>query len=95
VFTAKGLAQVSATTVSPTSEPRKSSVISKPTYRGGRGGAGNYTDFAEEQQLRMEEEKRLRKEMEERIAGDVEAGLSRPAKTYGGIGGSWEMGPLK
>jgi hypothetical protein len=68
---------------------------SKPTYRGGRGGAGNYTDFEAEERARKEEEERLRIEIESRIERDVEAGLARPPKAYGGIGGVWEMGDMK
>jgi hypothetical protein len=65
---------------------------SKPTYRGGRGGAGNYTDFEAEERARREEEERVRAEMERRVERDVEAGLARPARAYGGVvGGSYEM----
>jgi hypothetical protein len=67
----------------------------RPTYRGGRGGAGNYTDFAEEERLKKEEEEKLRREAEERVVKDVEAGLARPPKAYGGHGGAWEMGDMK
>ena len=63
----------------------------KPTYRGGRGGAGNYTGFAEEERLRKETEEKMRREAEERVIRDVEAGLARPPKAYGGHGGAWEM----
>jgi len=69
-------------------------VLSKPIFRGGRGGAGNYTDFAEEERVRKEEEERLRRETERRIEKDVEAGLARPPKAYGGMGGAWEMGSM-
>jgi hypothetical protein len=65
---------------------------SKPTYKGGRGGAGNYTDFEAEERARREEEERVRAEMERRVERDVEAGLARPARAYGGVvGGSYEM----
>ncbi|KAN0114976.1 hypothetical protein V8E51_004520 [Hyaloscypha variabilis] len=65
---------------------------SKPTYKGGRGGAGNYTDFEAEERARREEEERVRAEMERRVERDVEAGLERPARAYGGVvGGSYEM----
>jgi hypothetical protein len=65
---------------------------SKPTYKGGRGGAGNYTDFEAEERARREEEARIRAEMERRVERDVEAGLARPARAYGGVvGGSFEM----
>lgn len=65
---------------------------SKPTYKGGRGGAGNYTDFEAEERARKEEEERVRAEMERRVERDVEAGLARPARAYGGVvGGSYEM----
>jgi hypothetical protein len=66
----------------------------KPTYRGGRGGAGNYTDFAEEERVRKEAEEKMRREAEERVVRDVEAGLARPPKAYGGHGGAWEMGDM-
>lgn len=66
---------------------------SKPTYRGGRGGAGNYyEDPAVEEKRREEEEERRRKEMDLRVEKDVEAGLARPARAYGGLsGGAYEM----
>lgn len=66
---------------------------SKPLYRGGRGGAGNYyEDPAVEEKRRAGEEEERRKEMERRVERDVEAGLARPAKAYGGMtGGSYEM----
>ena len=66
----------------------------KPTYRGGRGGAGNYTDFAEEERVRKEAEEKMRREAEERVVRDVEAGLARPPKAYGGHVGAWEMGDM-
>ncbi|KAG0646861.1 hypothetical protein D0Z07_6249, partial [Hyphodiscus hymeniophilus] len=71
---------------------------SKPSYRGGRGGAGNYVDFAEEERARKDQEervKRVKRETEERITRDVEAGLSKPPRAYGGRGGAWEMGSLE
>lgn len=68
---------------------------SKPTYRGGRGGAGNYYDADEEQRRLKEEEERVRKEVEGRVERDVEAGLARPERAYGGNGGAWEMGRMK
>lgn len=69
-------------------------MLSKPTYRGGRGGAGNYTDFAEEERVRKEEEERIKRETERRIEKDVEAGLARPPRAYDGVGGAWEMGRM-
>jgi hypothetical protein len=105
-LTAQGLAQVaSPDATSPTSPPNPSNpnisiskrVLggAKPTYKGGRGGAGNYTDFAEEERLRKEEAERIKRETEERITKDVEAGLARPPKAYGGVAGAWEMGDIK
>ena len=67
----------------------------KPTYKGGRGGAGNYRDFAEEERLAREKEEKTKREMEERVARDVEAGLARPESAYGGVGGAWEMGSME
>jgi len=67
---------------------------SKPTYRGGRGGAGNYTDLEAEEKKRREEEERLRAQMERRVEADVEAGLARPPRSYQGVGGAWEMASL-
>ena len=67
----------------------------KPSYRGGRGGAGNYTDVAEGERVRKEEEERVKRETEERITRDVEAGLARPPRAYGGAGGAWEMGSME
>jgi hypothetical protein len=67
----------------------------KPAYKGGRGGAGNY--IVSERERAREEEERERKEaervrlMEEKIRRDVERGLARPPRTYGGAGGAWEM----
>ncbi|KAH8793903.1 hypothetical protein BGZ57DRAFT_848232 [Hyaloscypha finlandica] len=60
---------------------------SKPSYRGGRGGAGNYTDLEAEERARRGEEERVRVEMERRVERDVEAGLARPARAYGGVVG--------
>ncbi len=67
---------------------------SKPAYRGGRGGAGNYTDV-EAEAREKEREESLRREMESRAARDVEAGLARPPNAYNGVGGVWEMGDMK
>lgn len=66
---------------------------SKPSYRGGRGGAGNYYEDPEVERRRVEEEEeRRRKEMDRRVEKDVEAGLARPARAYGGLsGGAFEM----
>lgn len=64
-------------------------------YRGGRGGAGNYRDEVEEERQRDEEEARLRETMEKRVQADVEQGLARPPRAYGGVGGAWEMGSMK
>merc|ERR1712225_77130 len=49
---------------------------SKPTYRGGRGGAGNYFDDGEEE--------RRKREVQGRVEGDVERGLKRPERAYSG-----------
>jgi len=85
-----------STATSPTPVSGTSFVLgaSKPTYRGGRGGAGNYTD-AETEERGKEKEESLRREMGLRAERDVEAGLARPPKTYGGVGGVWEMGDMK
>ncbi|KAH7418248.1 hypothetical protein BKA64DRAFT_762362 [Cadophora sp. MPI-SDFR-AT-0126] len=59
---------------------------SKPTYRGGRGGAGNYfDDGAEARRLEEEkaEEERRRREVQGRVEEDVERGLKRPERAYG------------
>ncbi|CZT02057.1 uncharacterized protein RAG0_09386 [Rhynchosporium agropyri] len=60
---------------------------SKPMYRGGRGGAGNYYDDGEEkrriEEEREYEEKRMR-ELQGRVEVDVERGLRRPEKAYAG-----------
>lgn len=74
---------------------------SKPTYRGGRGGAGNYTDFEAEERARKEEEEKVRVDVERRVERDVEAGLARPPMAHTGRGGAyqtaaaWEMVDLK
>ncbi|KUJ20956.1 uncharacterized protein LY89DRAFT_420656 [Mollisia scopiformis] len=67
---------------------------SKPTYRGGRGGAGNYGSFEEEERLKREAEEKKRAEVERAVERDVESGLARPERAYGGKGGSWEMGSM-
>jgi hypothetical protein len=67
---------------------------SKPTYRGGRGGAGNYVDFEAEERERREEEERVRADVERQVERDVEAGLARPPRAYGGPG-AWEMVDMK
>ncbi|KAL2074776.1 hypothetical protein VTL71DRAFT_8555 [Oculimacula yallundae] len=62
---------------------------SKPNYRGGRGGAGNYYDDGEEKR-RIEEERELEEKRKVELAGrveeDVERGLRRPERAYGGEG---------
>lgn len=67
---------------------------SKPTYRGGRGGAGNYGSLEEEEKGKRELEQKRREQVEKAVERDVESGLARPEKTYGGQGGSWEMGDV-
>jgi hypothetical protein len=101
-LSAQGLEQVSSPDATSTSPSNPNIAISKrvlggakPSYRGGRGGAGNYTDFAEEERVRREEEERVKRETEQRITRDVEAGLARPPKAYGGAGGAWEMGSME
>lgn len=90
---------------SPTARPQRprlpsspsSSSTSTPRYRGGRGGAGNYTIpdtaamKAERERKEKEEEEKAIRLVEERIRQDVEAGLAKPAKAYGGVGGAWEL----
>ena len=49
---------------------------------------------AEEKERKEAEEKR-RREVMERAERDVEMGLARPEKSYGGQGGVWEMGDMK
>ncbi|KAK0113188.1 hypothetical protein ONS95_014886 [Cadophora gregata] len=60
---------------------------SKPTYRGGRGGAGNYFDDGEEAR-RLEEEKveeeRRKREVQGKVEEDVERGLKKPERAYSG-----------
>ncbi|PVH72069.1 hypothetical protein DL98DRAFT_611875 [Cadophora sp. DSE1049] len=60
---------------------------SEPTYRGGRGGAGNYFDDGEEarriEEERVEEEGRKR-EVQGRVEEDVERGLKKPERAYSG-----------
>lgn len=67
---------------------------SKPTYKGGRGGAGNYVNPEEEEKERREQEQKKRNQVEKAVERDVESGLARPERTYGGQGGSWEMGDV-
>jgi hypothetical protein len=69
-------------------------VLSKPNYRGGRGGAGNYVDYVQEERLKKEQEEQTRKETQARIEKDVEVGLARPERAYAGPGGSFEMGGM-
>ena len=91
---AKGLEQNTAdnnpTSTAPTAA-KKAIGQSKPAYRGGRGGAGNYIDPEGDQKRAQEEEERRRKEMEGKVERDVEAGLARPERAYGGVGGAFEM----
>jgi len=93
-----GLSQYTPPTSSPAVAPSGAPIYeSKPTYRGGRGGAGNYVDFEEQEREKREAEERQAKAMEERAMKDVEAGLARPAKAYGGEGGRggvFEMGEM-
>jgi len=93
-LSSQGLVQAANSSATATEAPRKGAVLSKPTYRGGRGGAGNYVDFAAQEREKREEEERRRREMEARIGMDVEAGLARPARAYGGVGGAFEMGRM-
>ena len=103
-LSSSGLVQTSdPSTTSPTSPLTSASNpnTTKPAVavRLGRGGAGNYHDFADEERRKKEEEERVRKEVEERISRDVEAGLARPGRVYdagkgGKQGGSWEMGDM-
>lgn len=45
-----------------------------------------------EEKKRVEEEEERRVQMERAVERDVEAGLARPAKAYGGMnGGAYEM----
>lgn len=67
---------------------------SKPTYKGGRGGAGNYGSLEQEEQERRQQEQKKRDQVEKAVERDVESGLARPERTYGGQGGSWEMGDV-
>lgn len=95
----QGLSQNNASDANPTSTQSTKKIIgqSKPTYRGGRGGAGNYVDFGEEERLKKEREELeegKRKEMEANVERDVEAGLARPPRAYGGVGGAWEMSSM-
>lgn len=85
----QGLTQ--ASTLSGWDGDSKTLGSSKPNYRGGRGGAGNYTDFEAEERERKEAEERKRLEVERAVLKDVESGLARPERVYG-KGESWEMG---
>ena len=92
----QGLEQMtSADATSPTSPnvsiSKRVLGVAKPSYRGGRGGAGSYADSAGEEKVRREEEERMRVATEERITRDVERGLSKPPLAYGERGGTWEM----
>ncbi|KAL3423682.1 hypothetical protein PVAG01_05429 [Phlyctema vagabunda] len=70
-----------------------SSTTTTARYRGGRGGAGNYS--VPESPAERERKARLeRAAVDERIRLDVDAGLAKPPRAYGGVGGSWEMGPV-
>ena len=45
-----------------------------------------------ERRRKEEEEERRRKEMDRRVERDVEAGLAKPPRAYGGLsGGAFEM----
>lgn len=65
---------------------------SKPTF--GRGGAGNIGNWEDEEKERKEQEQKKRDQVEKAVERDVESGLARPERTYGGQGGSWEMGDV-
>lgn len=78
--------------------PQRTIGSSKPIYRGGRGGAGNYVDPEVEERMkreRAEAEEKARIEVEKKVERDVEAGLARPPRAYGGAGGAWEMVDMK
>ncbi|KAE8451300.1 hypothetical protein EG329_004465 [Mollisiaceae sp. DMI_Dod_QoI] len=72
-------------------------VSSKPTYRGGRGGAGNYvsTEADEKEMERKEQEEKKRVEVQRAVERDVESGLARPERAYGGVAGSYEMNNMR
>ncbi|CZR54374.1 uncharacterized protein PAC_04258 [Phialocephala subalpina] len=64
---------------------------SKPSYKGGRGGAGNYgwAEAEEEERKKREregerEEERRKREVERAVMRDVEVGLARPERAFGG-----------
>ena len=90
-LSAGGLARI--TSPNATGAPGKDKGLSRPTCRGGRGGVGNHrADFAEEEErVRKLGRERVWGEMEERIQKEVEAGLARPPRAYGGVRGAWEM----
>jgi len=85
-------------TTSPSANPILAKKIvaqaNKPVYRGGRGGAGNYGDLEAEEKVRRERASEERRKVEERVERDVELGLSKPPKAYGGLAGAWEMGSM-
>jgi hypothetical protein len=74
----------------PTHKP--SAENEKAVYRGGRGGAGNYSwgvdDGAAEEKRRQEEDERIREEkIKQMVKGEVEGGLMAPPKALAGKGG--------
>lgn len=77
--------------------PVSPNVAPNPTYRGGRGGAGNYVDLGEQEKLRQEEEEKITREkaeIEKRVLRDLESGLARPEKAYGGRRAVFETGSV-
>lgn len=58
-------------------------------YRGGRGGAGNYSWGEEDKGDGEEERKEKEKERDirDKVVGEVEGGLARPGRAV--VGGGW------
>jgi hypothetical protein len=89
-----GLTQSTSPAANPVLAKKIVAQANKPVFRGGRGGAGNYVDPEAERRLEKEREDEERKKVEERVERDVELGLSKPPRAYGGLAGAWEMGAM-
>jgi len=93
-LTSSGLTQTSTSPATSKTGNNQIRGPSKPMYRGGRGGAGNYVDPEAEEREAREKEEVERRRVEESVERDVERGLARPERAYGGRGGAWEMGSM-
>lgn len=83
-FPIADLDSILPTSTSPPSSPRQTPTAPGTTaaYRGGRGGAGNYSweKAEEEERKRREEEEEKEEEVRKRVVDDVDMQLAKPGR---------------